>query len=795
MVESALTSAMTRYLAARPTEEFIGRKEPMARLLQMARDAARGGVHIVALDGPRGAGKSELLRQLAVSLDHHADGILPIHLDLSSIPASRFLSPSGAEDDALRILFRSVLHQVLARTGKLDLAHAQWLEADPTRLAGFCYGSGLSHLASFASLGTMHISALEAWQNLLRAMQMHPLPVPVLILDGAGGSDDPAVSAQLSILIEAVRREGCSAFFEAATALDHGVGFPIEGLDVFPLGPLKIADGLALVQSVGQRRGWAIPESCLQNILPRLGPWPGWVRAWTAQVKALAFGANPIRAAEEAYVNFLTAGSWSDGLNRRFERLVPLHVRERVLRLVRAVIERKEPLTPDEAPAILGVAIAEAEQILHALTSLGLLNRQGVRWSAPQTSALSDWVRLVMAESMEQAGPSAARLDLLSTLLAQPRPAEDAAATGFFAELPLAEVVERFRGQMLTPVLFEFADYYEAVGRLSQDKRREAIMSATASMRLPEVIGVADWTPPSPVEGGARILYARTYREGKYQRSHEEIWILIDLSMTRLVTTPEVREALKATHALEMSLRPNKFVRWLILGEGASAEALELIQREQLHCSSQEQFAFIQELLTPQVPRAAQGNPPEAARPAHPEVPAAAEKPYVRPAIIDLDREKREPSAETSELTLPARDGSELIAALMGEKIAIRSDFDASQAGQIKTSVLEGVLNAIEHSPNREKLIYIQFIVKAEALEVTIENEGSPFDPLAVPTPDPQAKLVSPHKRGWGLSLMKRFMDEVGYEPCTRGTRLRLVKRRRQIRTDQGSQEPKSLRG
>ena len=73
----------------------------------------------------------------------------------------------------------------------------------------------------------------------------------------------------------------------------------------------------------------------------------------------------------------------------------------------------------------------------------------------------------------------------------------------------------------------------------------------------------------------------------------------------------------------------------------------------------------------------------------------------------------RSARAEVSALSLPARDGSELIAALTADKIAIRSGFSAAEAGQIKTAVLEGVLNAIEHSPNQEKLVYIEFIMGA----------------------------------------------------------------------------------
>jgi serine/threonine-protein kinase RsbW len=297
-------------------------------------------------------------------------------------------------------------------------------------------------------------------------------------------------------------------------------------------------------------------------------------------------------------------------------------------------------------------------------------------------------------------------------------------------------------------------------------------------MRLPEVIGVAPWRPAVSARPAPALYYGRAYREGKYQRSHEEVWVAIDLSTVKILTTPEIDAALRQAEALEATLRPNRFSRWLILGEGASPEALELIKTQGFYCSSREQLALIQELIS-QTPTAVEED--AATGPA-----AAAQPPGtrgMRHSVIELRAPAVEPRSEVSSLRLPAREGSELIAAMTAEKIALRSDFEPAQAGQIKTAVLEGVLNGIEHSLNAEKTIDVQFMLSPEMLEVLIENEGPAFDPLAVPTPNPQLKLTSTHKRGWGLSLMKRFMDEVGYEPCERGTRLRLVKRRRRSQT------------
>ena len=78
------------------------------------------------------------------------------------------------------------------------------------------------------------------------------------------------------------------------------------------------------------------------------------------------------------------------------------------------------------------------------------------------------------------------------------------------------------------------------------------------------------------------------------------------MSAVRLLTTPEIAAALEASRGLEESLGLNHYRRWLLLGEGASAEALDLIRREGIYCSNREQFTLLQEMLTPQPSRVAQ---------------------------------------------------------------------------------------------------------------------------------------------------------------------------------------------
>ena len=296
-------------------------------------------------------------------------------------------------------------------------------------------------------------------------------------------------------------------------------------------------------------------------------------------------------------------------------------------------------------------------------------------------------------------------------------------------------------------------------------RRLEIIERATRTRALPEMAGAACWRAP----GGTNLVFGRGWREGRYLRSHEQVWVAIDLSTARSLTTAEIREGLAAAEALERRLGAGHYVRWLIAGDGMpSPEALDLMRRQRLICSCREQITLLARMLAPVEGRRDFPAPPDE---------SASAAPSFSLHLPDPDP----PAAEVHgihRLNLPARAESEFVAAQAAERIARDAGFAPTDVGRIKTAVLEGMLNAIEHSSNPEKQVVLRFALTPQALEIVIENEGRNFDPLAVPEPVAREKVAAPSKRGWGISLMRRFMDEVAYEPAPGLTRLRLVKRR-----------------
>ncbi len=96
----------------------------------------------------------------------------------------------------------------------------------------------------------------------------------------------------------------------------------------------------------------------------------------------------------------------------------------------------------------------------------------------------------------------------------------------------------------------------------------------------------------------------------------------------------------------------------------------------------------------------------------------------------------------------------------------------------MSVAVRESVVNAIKHGNRQDvaKRVFLQFTLHEGALEVEVRDEGSGFDPKAVPDPLAPENLLKAYGRG--IFFMRQFMDEVTHSfPARGGTVVRMVKR------------------
>ena len=78
----------------------------------------------------------------------------------------------------------------------------------------------------------------------------------------------------------------------------------------------------------------------------------------------------------------------------------------------------------------------------------------------------------------------------------------------------------------------------------------------------------------------------------------------------------------------------------------------------------------------------------------------------------------------------------------------------------------EIVVNITRHGYGGEsgKPINVELLLTTGMLEVRIEDEAAPFDPLTVPEPDLSRPAEQRPPGGLGVYLIRRLMDDVHYE-------------------------------
>jgi anti-sigma regulatory factor (Ser/Thr protein kinase) len=116
------------------------------------------------------------------------------------------------------------------------------------------------------------------------------------------------------------------------------------------------------------------------------------------------------------------------------------------------------------------------------------------------------------------------------------------------------------------------------------------------------------------------------------------------------------------------------------------------------------------------------------------------------------------------------KEGVDRFAAAHGLPSAVLADLQVSLDEVLSNIVSYGYADAATHE------IVIQLRIADGALHAVVENDGVPFDPLAVPLADVETDLSKRAVGGLGIRFIRALNDEVRYERA--GNRNRLSLRR-----------------
>jgi anti-sigma regulatory factor (Ser/Thr protein kinase) len=132
------------------------------------------------------------------------------------------------------------------------------------------------------------------------------------------------------------------------------------------------------------------------------------------------------------------------------------------------------------------------------------------------------------------------------------------------------------------------------------------------------------------------------------------------------------------------------------------------------------------------------------------------------------------------ELVFPMLPDQELEAGEHASALADEARMEPDRIDELRLAVQEAFINASEHSGASDGRVYMTLALYGaegpELVQVTIRDTGVGFsEPAQRDTI--QAREGHPRKRGWGLTLIRRLVDEVQIESGSHGTLVVMRKR------------------
>lgn len=148
--------------------------------------------------------------------------------------------------------------------------------------------------------------------------------------------------------------------------------------------------------------------------------------------------------------------------------------------------------------------------------------------------------------------------------------------------------------------------------------------------------------------------------------------------------------------------------------------------------------------------------------------------------------------SESRTAIVPASAAGVRLAAAAFDAFAASAGIDLDVLRSVQVALDEVLSNTVQHGyrGQGQGRIQIAFRLADGVLEVTVQDDAPPFDPLAAALPDVSAGLAQRPVGGLGILLTRRLMDDVRYERAEGRNRLTLRKRAAASRVSPPEERP-----
>jgi serine/threonine-protein kinase RsbW len=741
-------SGRSKILASVAAEDFVGRRDEADELWRIAGD--EGEPQGILLLGAPGAGASELLRQIYDRLFNDAKNVIPFYFAFSNNDktvrqaAARFLRAFLQQTIAFRrqnARLLSLAPDVCEISELAEPNDAAWIQ----QLISTCeIETDLADEESF--IRTALAAPLRAAANNARVFVMlDDLHEAETASGGVGLIEelkDIYSHAGISFVFAGRRRFVLNATQTGSARLSNA--------KVVRLAELSNGDAELLVERLSVNYTVKINEQARDLIVRQLRGSPSLI---TGLFDAARSGGNNLDSffqVEKAATDALLSGNFGRYYDRLFSQIAPNpQTQKQIVRLLREAgetVERKAPIELwNERVEQSFEEVYRIIRLLH-IHEIATVNGGSVEAAAEENALLHDYLEArFRLEILSETRALVVSEALSSALKRAPQ-----IMTRFYrrqSAINLKALLSIFNCQQTPAVLFDYAAFKARYKGAEDAEMRAALEQENEKINLPQIIYTAHtvaFYPPlaALTDVPERSAVALGFEAADYREETELVWIAAQID-SKLEAARDLVEFW--CDRLEMVALMCNFPRyrlWLITPEGFSEEALEVLKQRGAYGSSRRQ---------------------------------------VESLIAYLNAEnviKEPPSANEYEIIVPMGDDTEMIAAHAVEEIARRHAFKPAAINQIKTALVEACINAAEHSHSPDRRIYQKFTVEDDKIVITVANRGVKMPSEKAPESISAAEPTT-GRRGWGLKLMRKLMDEVNFEQTDDGTRISMVKFRK----------------
>ncbi len=728
-----MNSKRENILSTISAENFIGRTEETDFILHHAKEEERELRGLLVLSAPK-LGASELLRQIYDRLFYEQPEKIPFYFRLKK-------SDKTAKNAALRFLQTFLLQTVAFRRNDKKILDASPDVCEISQLAQPSDGYWIDRLIETCQSK----SKLNNYSTFIKNCLSAPL---------RAAANEAKVFVMIDDVHESLHLENGDLFLEILREVfsHSNTNFVIAGrrrfvFDEFYSGnfktleikPLSLSDAGFLAENLAKTFSIKINDQTRDLLAEQLKGNPLFIKSVfeAANVSSL----ESYHTVEKIYADEIFGGKIGNYFDEIFNEIAPdIETDQDILGLLYDALTVETGKMPLESwqnrSGLKGGEFYGAIQLLNIHEFIRVSSNQIEAMSENQ--ALTDYITARFRLEILAENRALVIAEMLSDFLKR-APRLMAKFYRRTSAIGLRELLAVFDYQEIPAALLDYSQFKNDLKGASNAEILKFLANDENKIHLPQVAFAAHTVAFYPsieqfVEK-ERSAVAFGFLEPNYTDENQIVWVAAEID-SKLEATAEL--AAFWCDRLEMvALMCNflKFKVWLVAPEGFSPEASEVLRKRNAYGSSKKQIELLIEYLGAEITISEKVNPNE------------------------------------FEMVVPMGEDTELIAAHAVEEVARRYNFPSKAINQIKTALVEACINASEHSHSPDRKIYQKIAFEDDRIIITVSNRGLRLQ-------DKNAEQINPDegRRGWGLKLMQKLMDEVKFEQVDDGTRISMVK-------------------